>query len=459
MAVQENSFVTLDDIYRAYEDCRRKKKRKRGTKDFSRNALYNCCVITDEINSRRYKLRPSECFIVEYPKPREVFCAAFRDRVVQHFVYNELNPVIEKLLINDTCSCRTGKGTDYAIKRVIRKLRQESDNYRQSVWVMKIDLSGFFMSIDRQWLCSQIIEVINVHYYGRYKDTLLYLVPIIITSDFTKNAKRLVPIEKWNLIPKHKSLFGSKTGLPIGNITSQLFANYSLNNTDHYIKSRHKSFVRYVDDMYLIDESKEKLIETKKGVVEILGKQGMMLNVKKSIIQRSDHGISFLGVVVKPYYAIIGSQRISRIYKCSHEYSDPYKAFQSSATRKGMFERYKGYRIAKRWYMSFPLELKKYMYIDNMCKFVWLGEKPQRNRLLISLEEEDMKYKIIFSDGTAKIVDHPNFIKMNPRYPSFICCGRDDAECVMLQEGDESVCYNIAVKRYPEYDIVDIRAV
>ena len=102
---------------------------------------------------------------------------------------------------------------------------------------------------------------------------------------------------------------------------------------------------------------------------------------------------------------------------------------------------------------------RKLFYMFNSCKFVWLGEKPQRNRLLISLEEEDMKYKIVFSNGTAKIVDHPNFIKMNPRYPSFICCGRDDAECVMLQEGEESVCYNIAVQRYPEYDVVDVRAV
>ena len=457
--MQDNSFVTLDDIYQAYEDCRRKKKRKRGTKEFSRNALFNCCVITDEINERRYKLRPSECFIVSYPKPREVFCAAFRDRVVQHFVYNELNPIIEKMLIADTCSCRIGKGTDYAIKRIVRKLRQATDNYTKSVTDMKMDLGGFFMSINRQWLCGLVIEVINFHYFGKYKSILLYLVPIIITSDFTKNAKRLVPIERWDILPKHKSLFGSTTGLPIGNITSQLFANFALNRIDHYIKSRHKFYVRYVDDMFLIDESKEKLKETRNTVEVMLAEQGMRLNAKKSIIQRSDYGISFLGVVVKPYYAILGKQRINRIYKCKHEFSDPYKDYESSATRKGMFERYKGYRIAKRWYESFPEELKKYMYMDNSCKFVWLGEKPQRNRLLISLEEEDMKYKIVFSNGTAKIVDHPNFIKMNPRYPSFICCGRDDAECVMLQEGEESVCYNIAVKRYPEYDVVDVRAV
>lgn len=70
-----------------------------------------------------------------------------------------------------------------------------------------------------------------------------------------------------------------------------------------------------------------------------------------------------------------------------------------------------------------------------------------------------MKYRIIKKNGTSVTVQDPNFIKMNPKYPSFICCGRDDAECVMLQEGEESVCYNIAVQRYPEYDVVDVRAV
>ena len=457
--MQDNSFVTLDDIYQAYEDCKRKKKGKRGTKEFSRNALFNCCVIADEINERRYKLRPSECFIVSYPKPREVFCAAFRDRVVQHFVYNELNPIIEKMLIADTCSCRVGKGTDYAIKRIVRKLRQATDNYTKSVTDMKMDLGGFFMSINRQWLCGLVIEVINFHYFGKYKSVLLYLVPIIITSDFTKNAKRLVPIERWDILPKHKSLFGSTTGLPIGNITSQLFANFALNRIDHYIKSRHQFYVRYVDDMFLIDESKEKLKETRDTVETMLAEQGMRLNRKKTIMQRSEYGISFLGVVAKPHYAILGRQRISRIYKCKMEYKDPYKAYESSATRKGMFIRYKGRRIAKRWYESFPEELKRYMAMDNNCNFKWLGEKPLRNRNKFLTLEEEMKYKIIMPNGGAKIVDYPNFIKMNPRYPSFICCGRDDAECVILQEGEETTCYNIAVKRYPEYDVVDVRAV
>lgn len=73
--------------------------------------------------------------------------------------------------------------------------------------------------------------------------------------------------------------------------------------------------------------------------------------------------------------------------------------------------------------------------------------------------EVDMGYKVIKSDGAQIVVSSPNFIKMNPGYPSFICCGRDDAECVILHENGEEVCYNISSPKYPEYDAVDVRAV
>ena len=455
--MQKCSPVTLDDIYRAYEDCSRKKRNKSGTKAFAQHALYNCMKLTNEINSRTYKLRPSECFIVKYPKPREVFCAAFRDRVVQHFVYNELNPIIEKLLINDTCSCRVGKGTNYAIKRDIRKTRQESENYKKSVWILKADLSGFFMSLNRQWLCDLIMDVVENHYFGNYKDTLKYLVPIIITSDFTKNVKRLVPLSEWNKIPKHKSLFNSTTGLPIGNITSQLFANYALNKVDHYIKSRHRSYVRYVDDLKIIDKSKERLLETLTGIEKILESQGMKLNRKKTFLQRYEYGVSFLGIVVKPHYAVLGKQRINRIYKGAHDFKSAEDAWKSASTRKGMFVRYKGRKIARRWLDSFSPEIKKDITIDDNCNFNFKNRPLRRNKLMKM--EVDMDYKVIKSDGTQLVVSSPNFIKMNPRYPSFICCGRDDAECVILHENEEEVCYNISSPKYPEYDTVDVRAV
>lgn len=450
----EDLPISIDDIYQAYEDCRRKKKNKRGTVKFEKNALFNCIRIVEDINNRKYELKPSECFIVERPRVREVFCASFSDRVVQHFVYNELSPVIEKMLIRDTCSCRLRKGTDYAIKRVKRKTRQISENYTKDYWILKIDLSGFFMSIDRDWLCDLVQNVIDTRYKGCHKSVLKYLVDIIIRTDVTKNAIRLDPITKWNKLPPEKSLFCLKTGLAIGNITSQLFANFALNNVDHYIKSRHVGYVRYVDDMYLADLSKEKLIETRNNVAELLSKQNMRINKKKTIIQRGEYGISFLGVIVKPYYSVLGEQRVRGMYRSSKTFTDPYKAFTSASTRKGMFERYKGYRIAKRWYLSFDEDIRKMVKFDGRCKFIWTGKRPSKDKI-INLED-CMSYKLIKSDKTEINVSDPNWIKMNPRYPSFICCGSDDAECVLVQEGDETVCYNVNISRYPEYETVEV---
>lgn len=382
---QQDRPVTLDDMYKAYEDCRRKKKNKAGTIKFEQYALFNCMKLVEEIKARKYRLKPSECFIVEYPTPREVFCASFRDRVVQHFVYNELNPVIEKLLIADTCSCRIGKGTDYAIKREIRKLRQVTDNYTKDAWIQKIDLSGFFMSINRQWLCEKIMDVVDNHYTGDYKSTLRYLVPIIIISDPTKGAIRLSPPWKWDKLPPRKTLFGNTKGLAIGNITSQLFANYALNDVDHYVKSRHLGYVRYVDDMVIIETDKDRLRETKEGISMMLEGQGMALNTRKSILQKAEYGVPFLGVIVRPYYAVLGKQRINRIYKGGREFADPYKAYESIATRKGMFQRYHGRYVARRWFDSLPQDIRKDIRMNSDTSVIWLGDKLKNNKLL-SLE-------------------------------------------------------------------------
>ena len=122
-------------MYNAYVSCRKNKRNKPSCKKFEVNALYNIQKLCSDINPCSYKLRPAECFIVKDPRLREVFCANFRDRVVQHFVYNELNPVIEKMLIYDAANCRKGKGTDFAIDRVARFIRRETCNYSVCVLV------------------------------------------------------------------------------------------------------------------------------------------------------------------------------------------------------------------------------------------------------------------------------------------------------------------------------------
>lgn len=361
--------ICYEDMYNAYLDCRKRKKNKKDAKAFELNALYNISVLVDEINAGKYKLRPSSCFIIEYPTMREVFCSAFRDRIVQHFVYNELNPVIDKRLIHDTASCRVGKGTDRAIDRVERFVREATDNYTHDANYVKADLSGFFMSIDRQLLLEKVLVLIDEDYHGKYKNVLKYLVRIIITTDQTINARFLCDRSMWDKLPKRKSLFGNPYGLPIGNITSQMFVNFYMNDIDHYIKSRHKYYERYVDDIVIVDNDKNKLKETLDGIRKMLPNYNLKLNERKTRIGNVKYGIDFLGIKIKPYYSVIGKKRIGRIYYTTRQITDPVKMVQSANSRKGMFKRYHGYRIARRWYESIHerfediLMLKDYKFI------------------------------------------------------------------------------------------------
>lgn len=366
--------VGIDDIYFAYECCRRRKKNKLGSKKFEVCALYNCIQIAEDINRRQYKLRPAECFLIFYPTIREVFCANFRDRVVQHFVYNELNPYIEKELILDTASCRVGKGTDYAIQRVSRFVRRETNNYHDDAYFLKADLSGFFMSMDRQRVKRIVFRIIDEKYKGRFPETLKYLVNIIALNDVTHDAIRLCPEWKWEFIPARKSLFGNDHGLPIGNICSQLFANLYLSELDHSIKARHKSYERFVDDIVVIDHDRQKLVETKDMIEAYLPSINGKLNKRKTTISNVKYGIRFLGVVIRPYYNPLAKSRINRLYYTTDKIDDPEMMFKSASSRRGMFVRYHGKRIAWRWYYHISEKIRKVLKMDDRYKFKLIGD-------------------------------------------------------------------------------------
>ena len=381
MSLHMDGQVTLDDLYQAYLDCRRRKRNKKGAKRFEPHALTSLAEIRDEINERRYIPKPSQCFIVKYPVPREVFCAAFRDRIVQHFIYNELNPVLEKMLIRDTCSCRLGKGTDYAIRRLATFVRRETDNYTHDAWCLSFDLSGFFMNINRHVLLADMLDVIENWYSGPYKDVLKYLVRIVILTDVTKDAVRLCPKKDWELLSPGKTLFGNPNGLPIGNITSQLFANFYLNRLDHYMKSRHESYVRYVDDGKVVDTDREKLektLEVSKVILEALGQR---FNDRKTVITKTGYGVLFLGVKVFPYYNALGDKRIGRLYHGSAMFNEAEAAYRSASSRRGMFVRYRGWNLSHRWYDSFPEEIKENLKMDSDATFHLIGYKKEKGKL------------------------------------------------------------------------------
>ncbi len=184
-------------------------------------------------------------------------------------------------------------------------------------------------------------DVIWNKYEGVYKSELDYLVHVICLSDVTKNCIHISPIHEWDYLPERKTLFGKTTGLPIGNICSQLFANLYLNNFDHLIKSRHKSYSRYVDDIIIVDTDLAKLQKTLSIIERYLLKLNLSINHDKTIITEVKYGINYLGVIIRPYYKCLSKRRIKRLYNSSNCFNDVYATrynicYRNKDTKRGV---------------------------------------------------------------------------------------------------------------------------
>lgn len=313
----------LYDLFRAYYDARRNKRSTVSALAFEVNYEQNLFELHQEIVARRYIIQPSICFIAKKPVLREVFAAGFRDRVVHHLVYNYISPFFERLFINDSYSCRKGKGTSYGIKRADHFIRSCSRNYQQNCHILKLDISGYFMSIDRSLLYSKVEKVVR-----RYQDEavfdvslILYLIRSIIFHDPTKGCVIKGDRKDWIRLPKSKSLFfaGKNKGLPIGNLTSQLFGNVYLNDFDHFMKYKLKCcyYGRYVDDFFVVYHDKNFLKDLIPAVAEYLcDKLSLRLHERKIYLQHCRQGMPFLGVVIKPYRIYVGNKTKGGFYRC-----------------------------------------------------------------------------------------------------------------------------------------------
>ena len=149
-------------IYAAYNDARCNKRNTLSQLNFEVLKEHHLENLVNEIWNRRYQPLPAICFV---SMNREIYASYFRDRVVQHLLFNMLNPLVETLLIYDTYSCRKKKGTLMGVSRYEHHLRSVTDNFRKEAWVFYIDLSGYFMSIDRELAISIIMKIIDTHLY------------------------------------------------------------------------------------------------------------------------------------------------------------------------------------------------------------------------------------------------------------------------------------------------------
>lgn len=280
---QIHTFANLDY---AYHQARKGKRDKRQVMDFEFWAEEELVKLREELASQTYQPGPYHHFYITHPKPRKISAAPFRDRVVHHALCQIIEPIFERRFIFDSYACRVGKGTHRALDRA-----QEFARHHR--YALKCDVKQFFPSIDHAILRDLLAHPIAD------PDTL-WLIDQILNS----GAGVLADVYQMQWYPGD-DLFASlrPRGLPIGNLTSQFWANVYLNQLDQFVKRELKcaAYVRYVDDFVLFADDKSILHEWKSALQDFLAQLRLTMHERKSVVFPVADGFGFLGFRVYPH--------------------------------------------------------------------------------------------------------------------------------------------------------------
>ncbi|QBF27193.1 reverse transcriptase [Pseudomonas tructae] len=302
----------FSDLVQAYYDCRRSKRNSASALAFEMDLERNLTALHGDLVSGHYRPGRSICFVVTRPKAREVWAADFRDRIVHHLLYNHIGPAIERSFIADSCACIPGRGTLYAARRLEAKIRSQTQNWSKPGFYLKCDLANFFVAIDKRVLARQLEQRITDPWWRA-------LALQVLMHDPREDYQVRSPAHLFNRVPQHKRLTAqpSHLGLPIGNLSSQFFANVYLDALDQFCKHRLKAkhYVRYVDDFVLLHGSPQQLNAWKEDIEAFLSTLGARLNPTKTILQPIDRGVDFVGHVIKPWRRTTRKRSVAQAMK------------------------------------------------------------------------------------------------------------------------------------------------
>jgi len=271
----ENIFdeiISVDNLLEAWKEFLKGKRNKKDVQEFSLKLMDNILALRYELLQKRYKHGKYVSFKVYDPKPRDIHKAPVRDRLLHHAIYRKLYPFFNNKFIADSFSCRNKKGTHRALNRFRDFAYKASENNTRTCWVLQCDIKKFFASIDHKILLQILRKSIH-------DQDLVWLLNKIIESFFSTKVG---------------------TGLPLGNLTSQLLVNIYMNEFDQFIKHglKVKWYIRYADDFALLSESKNFLENLIPQIDCFLRNQlKLLLHPNKVTIKTLASGIDFLGWV------------------------------------------------------------------------------------------------------------------------------------------------------------------
>lgn len=328
--------ISLESLFEAYWDCRKNKSRTVSASEFEIHYEENLIELHKEIVEGTYTQRPSITFVITKPDYREIFAANFRDRIVHHWIRQRIEPLFEQQMISTTFNCRKGKGTLAAQKYAAQAIRKVSDNYTRDCYVMKLDIKGFFMSIDRRRICDKVSRFVADRYHEDDAQTLLFLLRKVLLNAPENNCTRRGDLSLWRHIKPHKSLFtnGEGKGLPIGDLVVQMAANLLLDDADHFIaETLGITMARYVDDMILISESKQTLLNAVPMIREFMYlSAGVTLHPNKFYLQHYTKGVKFIGAVIKQGRTYISNRTVTNAFASIRKFNHRGRINQEELT-------------------------------------------------------------------------------------------------------------------------------
>lgn len=384
-------MFTLEDIFEAYYDCRKHKRGSASCIEFEVNFDRYCIQLWEELNNRTYEISASTAFIVNKPRKREIFAADFRDRVAHHLVDIKIRPLIELELSDRTYNNRIGKGSSACINQLKIDMREISEGYTKDCWIAKMDLKGFFMSLNKRKLCDLALLIVNTKYVGDDKDSLVWLIEKLVMDSPELNCVLKSPLHFWDGLDKNKSLFTvhEDLGMPIGNLISQLLANYFLSLFDHYVESLFPHYGRYVDDFYILSTDKDKLLNAIPAMRDMLSKIGITLHPDKFYFQHYGKGVEFLGAVIKPHRSYIAGRTVNNGFQ-------KLRKLDGSATEKkqavinsylGLMQMHSSFNIRKRFCIK-SLKLSGFYAPGNFKKVILVEDLKKRTIITRKIQHE-----------------------------------------------------------------------
>jgi len=281
--------ISLENLLQAWEEFKHDKRKKLDVGEFEIHLEDNLFKLHHALYSKKYSHGKYSGFFITDPKLRHIHKAILRNRIVQQALFTTLSPIFEPTFIADSYSCRKGYGTHRGFQKLIIYSRKVSKNYTKNFWVLKSDIKKFFGTVDH----TLLLQIIG----KRIKDHDLFLLIREI-------------IESYNTFP-HK-------GIPIGNLTSQLFSNIYLNELDQFIKHKLqvKYYIRYADDFVILHQNRIILTEYLSAIREFLKRELQLeLHPRKTHLRKFSWGVDFLGYIALPYYHIVRTKTKKRIFK------------------------------------------------------------------------------------------------------------------------------------------------